>query len=274
MMPRISLDTLSDPERFRQRRAQAWARNVDYWLTGPLRHVVDVGEHIAARAEQLCRQSGRERPVVVDMGFGDAWLLRALLRRGVAFSYIGMDCTRPFVEHARAEFAHLPHARFEIVDLELPVDWTPHADVVVNSFAFFEFCDLRQGFSNASHFLSTGGTLLLSTIDKTYLMLALSQGWEDFLDKLELYQTLPGTKYAFQPIDLDTDVSATLEYPSVLYSMEDYFRAGQETGLVLRDYKEHAFTAKLVPKIYCHYEFEKKQACLPASSRGVERWTR
>lgn len=259
MVSRTVLKTLSDPESFRRRRAAAWEKNIDYWLQSSLRHVDDVGDYISKRTSCLCKRSERELPIVVDMGCGSAWLLRSLLKHGVSASYIGLDCTRQFIEHARAEFGHLPNVRFDIVDLEKPVELFPQADIVVNSFSFFELFDLSQGFANASRFLTDGGTLLMSTIDKTYLLVALSCDWKDFMDKLRIYQELPGIKYAFQPIDLGDRASTILEYPSVLYSTEDYLRAARETGLKWRDYKEQVFTAKRIPKIYCHLEFEKHQ---------------
>lgn len=257
MPRRVILETLDDPGQFRERRARAWERNIEYWLKGPLRHVVDVGDYIIARVSSLCKESPRGRPTIVDMGCGDAWLLRALQAQGLRMSYVGLDWTQQFIDHAYNEFRHSSTVCFERLDLERPVEQSFDADVVVNSFSFFEYCDLPQGFSNASRFLSLGGTLLMSTIDKTYLLLALSEDWPDFLDKLKAYQELPGIKYAFQPIDLGNAVSVTLEYPSVLYSVEDYLQAAREAGLVCVGYKEHIFTARRVPKIYYHLEFKK-----------------
>lgn len=257
MTSNVSLATLMDKESFRRRRAALWDKNVDYWLSGPLRHVVDVGEYIVDRAESLCLTSRRKMPVVVDMGCGNAWLLREFLRRQFRCFYFGLDSTKKFIETARAEFAEEADARFEIVDLELPIEREFGADLVVNSFNFLELCDLSEAFSNASRFLREGGTLQIATIDKTYLLLAISDGWGDFIEKLRLYAELPGTKYAFQPIDLGDGVSESLLYPSVLYSTDDYLTAAREHGLELQYYREHIFTAAHVPKIYCHFEFRK-----------------
>lgn len=259
MKKHINLATLSDRDGFTRERRANWERGVDYWLKGPLRHVVDVGNYIADRTAALCRVSGSDKPVVVDMGFGDGWLLRALLDRKVPLRYIGLDFMHPFVQNARVQFSSVPEATFEWADFEVPNNRKFSADVVVNSFNFFELCELAQPFRNAAQFLRPGGVLHVSTIDKTYLILALSNSWGDFIDKLRLYQSLQGTKYAFQPIDLGNAVSADLYYPSVLYSTEDFLSAATESGLVFKRYKEHAFTGAVVPKIYCHYEFEKPQ---------------
>lgn len=260
MSKRALIATLSDKEAYRTERALNWTKNVAYWLSQPLRHVVDVGNYIADRAESLCQASGRSRPVVVDMGFGSAWLLEELIRRRAAVRYVGLDCTAPFVEHARKRFGDAEDSVFHVVDFEEPCDLIFEADVVVNAFNFFELSDLACPFQNAARFLRPGGTLYVATIDKSYLILALSEGWADYHQKLKAYQDLPGTKYAFQPIDLGASVSERLYYPSVLYSTEDYFDAAISHGLTLRSYKEHSFTARTVPKIYCHYEFVKLNA--------------
>lgn len=260
MNRRALIATLLDPMAYKSERARNWTKNVDYWLSQPLRHVVDVGTYIASRTEALCLASGRARPVVVDMGFGSGWLLEELRRRQLVMRYVGLDCTVPFVDHAHRKFTDVDDAVFHVVDFEEPSNLTFEADVVVNAFNFFELCDLEMAFRNAAQFLRPGGTLQVATIDKSYLILALSDGWADYHRKLRAYQELPGTKYAFQPIDLGTSMSDRLYYPSILYSTEDYFSAGASHGLALRAYKEHALTGRAVPKIYCHYEFVKSSA--------------
>lgn len=251
------LETLEDREQFRARRDAAWSRNVDYWLRGPLRHVVDVGDYIADRTVAICLASGRSRPLVVDMGFGDAWLLTALRQRDSSIQYVGLDSTHDFVEVATRTFANDPACSFELMDLEIESQRRFNADLVVNAFNFFELCDLAQGFANAATFLRPGGTLFISTIERTYLILALSRNWAEFMNNLRLYETLPGRKCAFQPIDLGDRASESLVYPSVIYSTDDYLNEARRHGLCLTSYREAVFTAKAVPKIYCHFEFSK-----------------
>ncbi len=262
----IELHALADGRHFRKRRAVSWQRNVDYWLSSPLRHVADVGEYITDRAQAACSDSGVKQPILVDMGCGDGWLLRRLEQRHVGLTYYGLDFTREFIDHGRAEFAQLDKVIFELVDLERRCDRDFGADLVVNAFNFFELSDLDEAFANASRFLKPGGVLQVSTIDKTYLLLAVSTDMDDLRRKLRLYQTLPGIKYCFQPIDLGDQLSATLEYPSVLYSTEDYLNAARKQDLMLLRYTEHPFTASSVPKIYCHFEFQK-----PPASGSVRR---
>lgn len=247
---------LSDPREFRLRRERAWLNNTNYWMRGPLRHVQDVGSYIVERTRSLANRAAAI-PIIVDMGLGDAWLLRALLQSDQPFEYVGLDVTQSFIDLAREEFRETAGARFERVDFEEENSMRLEADVVVNAFNFFELCNLDTAMANAARLLRTGGTLLVSTIDKTYLMLALSRDWADFFENLRLYERLEGTKYDFQPVDLGSGVSSHLEYPSVLYSADDYINTGARHGLMIRGYKEHAFTAKPVPKIYIHFEFVK-----------------
>jgi 2-polyprenyl-3-methyl-5-hydroxy-6-metoxy-1,4-benzoquinol methylase len=252
-----AIKKLSDRNEFVKKRELVWQNNIDYWLKGPLRHVVDVGDYIADRTAAFCRRSDRKRPVVVDMGFGDGWLLRALLQREVSFTYIGLDRVKAFIAHAEQEFSQVPNVSFELFDVEEPHSISISADVVVNAFNFFELSELSRPFSNAAQFLRPGGTLQVATIDKTYLILALCNSLDEFKQHLQIYESTRGTKYFFQPIDLGSGASELLCYPSVLYSTEDYLSAANENGLMLKSYKEHPFTGAVIPKIYCHYEFEK-----------------
>jgi SAM-dependent methyltransferase len=251
------INSLTDPEEFRRHRRLSWEKNVDYWLSQPLRHVEDVGAYIVSRIEILCRQAIFTPPTVIDMGFGSGWLLRSLLATSLRVSYLGLDSMEVFVERATKTFHGIEGASFAVADVETEITFPFSADVVVNAFNFFELSNLQQAMRNASRHLRPGGTLFMSTIDKTYLILALGRTLEDFYDNLNRYQTLPGIKYGFQRIDLGASVSEVLEYPSVLYSSQDFVDAAMGEGLRLVKYVEHAFTAKTVPKIYCHLEFQR-----------------
>ena len=250
------IKALVDVSDFKRRRKEAWERNLRYWLAGNLRHVVDVGPYIARRVRDLCQRNPPVAPAVLDMGFGSAWLLEALLREGMRFSYLGVDSTPDFVTEARRRFSGTG-ARFIQADLEEKLTLGEQVDIAVNAFNFFELCDLQTAMQNAAKHLRPGGRLFMSTIDKTYLILALSGDWNTFHENLRLYQELPGVKFDFQRIDLGDGVSKSLEYPSVLYSTQDYIAAAQEFDLHLKRYDEHAFTGRPIPKIYCHLEFEK-----------------
>jgi SAM-dependent methyltransferase len=251
------IETLTDSMAFRCRREAAWAHNISYWLSEPLRHVADVGDYITDRVSILCRDSGASPATIVDMGCGSAWLLRYLLDRRVDISYIGLDGTPAFINHAVQAFEGTKRASFLLADVETELTFPIRADVIVNAFNFFEVCDLPMAMHNAGKLLHTGGKLFTSTIDKTFLILALSANLDEFYENLRRYQNLPGIKYGFQPIDLGGAISEVLEYPSVLYSTQDYIDTALKSGLRLVNYVEQPFTAKTVPKIYCHLEFEK-----------------
>ena len=157
MKPSIKIETLTDRTLFRHRRELAWRKSSAYWLNSPLRHVDDVGETIATRVEELCTQSSRSRPVVLDVGCGSGWLLAEIRRRAVSVVYIGIDSNRAFIDHCRSTFPKFSNIRFELVDLEEDrKSRIQLADVAVSSFVFFELCDLNRGFLNVAKGLRPG----------------------------------------------------------------------------------------------------------------------
>lgn len=248
---------LSDGEAYRKRRREAWSHNTAYWLSSPLRHVTDVGDFICNRTLALVSSSERRPAVIIDMGCGSCWLLEKLATVSSAFTYIGIDNNEEFIAVARARYAHLANASFVLADVDMRVTLPQQADIVVNAFNFFELANLEVGMKNAASWLRPGGKLFMSTIDKTYLLLALSSDWAGFHHNLATYEKTAGVKFDFQKIDLGFGPSAELEYPSVLYTTQDFLEAGVEAGLGFGSYAEQAFTARPIPKIYCHFEFVK-----------------
>lgn len=246
---------MRDRVAYRQHRDLAWSRNGSYWLSQPLRHVVDVGELICQRVSSHLSSLNKQEPVIVDMGCGSCWLLQSLSRSLPRFRYIGIDNNAEFIDAARSAYSRNTNASFCLADLDMRVDLDVKADMVVNAFNFFELADLDRGMSSAAEWLNDSGRLLMSTIDKTYLILALSSDWRDFRRNLRTYQNMRGIKYDFQRIDLGDRLSGELEYPSVLYSTQDFIESAAKSGLTLRSYSETAFTARAMPKIYCHLEF-------------------
>lgn len=251
------IESLLDRETFRRQTRKSWKQNSSYWLSCPLRHVTDVGDYIVNKVINICNGKKNKKPTIVDMGFGNAWLCQALKKQAFSCNYVGIDSNEMFIEYALKKFYGDKSCRFELADLEEPLHIGVKADLVVYAFTLFELTELRQPLINAYNLLRPDGNLLISTIDSTYLILAVSNSWSDFLENLARYEKLPGIKYDFQSIDLGDKASNTLEYPSVLYSRDDYLKEAETIGFKFRSYKEHIFTAKPIPKVYFHIELIK-----------------
>ena len=250
------IEALANAEHFRARREEAWSRATPYWLSQPLRHVVDTGQHIVSLAVALVKGIP-STPLIVDIGCGSCWLLEEMLTVLVRFNYIGVDNNPRFVEAARNRFKDLKGAKFSLCDIAGGTGITADADLVVNAFNFFEVEDLGAAMGASASIMKPGAHLLMSTIDKTYLILALSSSWEEFHHNLARYQEIKGVRYGFQKIDLGDGLSEILEYPSVLYSTQDYLEAAAGAGLQLVSYEEQPYTGRAIPKIYCHLIFRK-----------------
>src|SRR2546423_13547088 len=135
------IENLTDIASFRERRRKAWELNREYWLTSPLRHVNDVGQYIVDRIHQICRQSGQPVPVLVDMGCGNAWLLKALRERNIQVDYIGIDDNPAFLQFAKHTYGTLNNTNFVSADFDSSAEVAMKADIVINSFNFFELYD-------------------------------------------------------------------------------------------------------------------------------------
>lgn len=250
------LASLLDPIAFRERRAREWARAREYWLSAPLRHVTDIGSTIVDRVIELLNSAQHPRDVV-DAACGSGWLLHGLRDRGCDARYFGLDMDVEFLRRVREIAGARGNAEVFHADLEtqLCVPVSPAA-VVVSAFTLFELADLSQAAHNLAGLVRQDGTVLVVTIDKTYLMLAAAAGdWARFIEILKEYTLLPGVKYFFQQIDLGHGASRYLSYASVLYSTEDFVTAFRGAGLELTGYREIPATDRPIPKIYQCLEF-------------------
>lgn len=247
------IEPMQDRAAFKERARKSWSENTRYWLEGPLRHVVDVGERIVERLDHVLPEDGN----VLDMGFGDGWLLRALRQRGFVGRYVGVDLNPSFVDSAKRRFSTDQAAEFFVGDFEgaLPEEFASSFDVVTNCFNFFELADLSTGFRYVRSALVRDGKLVMTTIEPVYLIAAISHSLTEFLSLLRQNREGPHPNYFFQPIDLGDRASEDLEYPSVLHSVADYFRAGREHELHLAELLQWDYTHRPIPKIYLHLEF-------------------
>ena len=247
-----------DKSKFKRENQESWDRNTDYWLNNPLRQVEDTETFFKEKLKEIVKTG----MTVTDMGCGSGWLLEFLLELNITFKYIGLDFNRNFIEQLESKYCHLSNASFEIVDFEegIPDKLLNSADILFNCFNFFEILNLDSAFRNGIRMLKPKGSLVIFTIDYTYLILAVSQNMEEFKFNLKIYEEMKSkgeAPYFFQNIDLDDAVSDKLKYASILYSLDDYFKQAKTHGMNFVDYGEVIKTSKLLPKTYQYIVFQK-----------------
>ncbi|MEO5511772.1 MAG: methyltransferase domain-containing protein [Longimicrobiales bacterium] len=248
------LQPLTDIPAFKSRRAAEWVKAEAYWLSAPLRHVVDIGDIVIDRIEQLLEENRGDS--VIDAACGSGWVLEGLTKRSSSVSYTGVDINPDFLAHVQA----LPHDMpVTLVKADLEQRWdTPPAKaaVVVSALTQIELADIDRVMANLASMTDANGTLLIATIDKTYLLLAAADGDEAALKRiLYEYEHIPGVKFFFQPIDLGDGASDKFAYASVLYTTEDFINAAAGAGMRLSNYREIPATDRPIPKIYQIFEF-------------------
>jgi 2-polyprenyl-3-methyl-5-hydroxy-6-metoxy-1,4-benzoquinol methylase len=252
------LQQLIDIPAFKSRRAAEWVKAEAYWLSAPLRHVVDIGDIVLDRITQLLTQNGGGS--VIDAACGSGWVLEGLTKRGSTASYTGVDINTDFLAHVQA----LPHdSPVTLIDADLEQRWDSapaRASVVVSALTQIELADIDNVMANLASMTDDNGTLLIATIDKTYLMLAAADGDPAALKGILCeYEHIPGVKYFFQPIDLGDGASDKFAYASVLYTTEDFINAAAAAGMTLSSYREIPATDRPIPKIYQLFEFRHRR---------------
>lgn len=242
---------------FRKENQKKWEVNSTYWLNNSLRQVEDTQVFFKKKLLGLVEPN----MTIIDMGCGSAWLLEFLLKLEIDFNYIGLDFNPMFIEHLEKKYQSKSNVEFIEIDFEerIPSNLLKRADIVFNLFTFFENSDLDSAFSNAQSMLKENGDLVIFTIDCIFLILAVSKDMQEFKEKLIMYEEMKSigeVPYFFQKIDLGDSESENLEYASVLYSFDDYYKQASKFKMSLSDYGEVIRTSKYLPKTYQYMVFK------------------
>lgn len=249
---------LDDKLHFKNENHNGWLINTDYWLHSPLRQVEDTKDFFRKKLKELIF----EGCIIYDLGCGSGWLLDFILELNININYVGFDFNEKFIENLQNKYKGKKNLEFVLTDLEKPLTekYLSKADFAFNNFCFIEIADLPSAFENSYKTLNNNGSLIIATIDVTYLVVAVSNTYEDFKKNLIKYDEVKAqgkVPYFFQPIDLGNGASNQLKYASVLYSLADYFKLAKARGMILKDYDEVNCLTRFIPKIYQYMQFSK-----------------
>ena len=243
---------------FKNENHDSWLINTDYWLHSTLRQVEDTKLFFKKKLNELLF----EGCTVYDLGCGNGWLLDFLLETKINVNYVGIDFNEKFIEYLKDKYSSHKNCEFILADLEKPLEskLLGKADFSFNNFNFFEIADLSPAFETAYSTLNEKGSLIIATIDVTFLIVAISETYDDFKRNLVKYEETKAqgkVPFFFQPIDLGNASSTQLKYASVLYSFADYFKLAKSKNMTLKDYDEVICASRFIPKIYQYMEFTK-----------------
>jgi len=249
---------LTDKSAFKAANLQNWRFNTSFWLEGRMRHLEDMGNVVRDRVIELAGTAHDAH--VVDMGCGDAWLLRRLRERSTSIVYNGLDFNELFVAANTDRYRSDRRATFSVIDFEDPITeaLVGRADIVANCFNFFELPNLQDGFTFAATALRPDGVLLVATIDPIMQMLSITSTREELDELLRAYEQDREALAYDKEIDVGGEHSGRV-YKGMMYSAADLVQEAANAGLTLVDYKEVVRTARRPPQIYQLIEFRKRR---------------
>jgi SAM-dependent methyltransferase len=245
-------------EEFKSENLQNWKMNTHFWLQGRMRHLSDVHDMTGDILGVLLSRELSHRPVVLDIGCGEGWLLRLIKEKQYAADYIGLDFNQEFIDTLKVRYSGDENVRFVLHDIEkaIPAALAGTVDIVTNCFNFFEVPDVNKAFHNAAVALRPGGILLVLTIDPIIQLISISKSLEELTEALRQYERCPTDLAYDKEIDIGDGGSGRI-YKGILYSAATYVQIGKRAGLKLTDFQELVRTAKRNPQIYQYLLFQK-----------------
>jgi SAM-dependent methyltransferase len=248
---------LNNKKEFKRKNLENWFAISDLWQAGEMRHIYDLSDHTA---KQLKKIIGKQKSKsIVDIGCGEGWILRLLLKNKLDVKYTGIDFNPLFIENLKKTYEGIKHFKFLNYDIENkpPKSLINSAHLVVNFFNFFEIPKINIAFKNAYSILKKDGILMIVTIDPVMQILAVSKDYNDFRKNLILYQNFKSRLGYDKKIDLGSKETKRI-YRGILYSISDYIRLGKELRMTILNYEEIIRVANKVPQIYQQLFLQKK----------------
>ena len=244
------LYSVSNPEAFKELNLVTWRANTAFWLEGRMRHIHDLSEHatdvLSGEVDRLGVRSG----TLIDVGCGEAWLLRILRSQSSEWRYIGLDFNDLLIAELKVRHAQDHKVQFLTHDIEHPVqaDLRDAADVVVCSFSLFEVPRLEAAMSTIASLVRAGGGVVIFSIEPLAQLIAISANWEDLRSNLSQYEALG--PHAGYDKDIDVGCASGHVYRGILYSLSDYIDAAAAHGLRVRRSFRIIRTITGVPQVY------------------------
>jgi SAM-dependent methyltransferase len=225
-----------------------------------MRHLKDVyeftGKQLASIFDKLHSDT---KPIILDFGCGEGWILRIIREMQLGLRYVGLDFNAKFIDFLGNKHKGDSEAFFHCVDFEEPPPQHLIAvgDVGINFFNFFEIPNIEEAFKNVANMLKKRSYLLIVNIDPVMQILAVSNSEKEFITNLGLYERY-GKQMGYDK-DIDVgDLRSERIYKALLYSTATYVSIAQQNGFNLYDYKEVVKTANSVPQIYQYIFFRRE----------------
>jgi SAM-dependent methyltransferase len=249
----MSLDNIKSLESFKNFKdlnKNQWINNSSFWLSGRMGHIQDVSPTALRLIKEIISSEKLTNPHIYDIGCGEGWLLRKLLKENMRFKYTGTDFNPIFISELNKEFAKNRAAKFLLNDIEEnPPSQLAVADIIVNAFNFFELPNLEAGFLNTKLTLKKNGYLVIITIDPVMQLLAVSESYKEFIQCLNLYSKYSSKIGYVKKIVADNLVTDKY-YMGILYSIFDYLELAKKNGFTLYDSFEINCPNPPIPQIF------------------------
>jgi SAM-dependent methyltransferase len=242
---------IDDADAFKRANLATWKANTEFWLQGRMRHLCDLDgfmQQVLAR-ELLSRRP--EAGTVMDVGCGEAWVLRTLRKLTKTCGYVGLDFNEEIIVALKTRHLGDANASFVVHDIEglPPTALAGRADLLVCCFSLFEVPRLDQAIRCLGMLLARDGRLVVLSIEPLAQLIAISQDWGDLRANLAQYEKL-GSHAAY---DKDIDIGAAGSgrmYRGILYAVADYVAAAAAAGLAIQSIDRVVCTSGRVPQVY------------------------
>lgn len=224
---------ITDTEEFSSLCLNAWHQNASFWDKTRIVNS-EIKKYIFEYLDTNKNCS------VLDIGCGNGWLYKDLVKQHNPVLYTGVDYNEHFINSLKKKYPKNDFFCFDFTQ-NIPKNLLGKFNVAISCLSLIEMADISIAFHNFRSILSSKGILILVTLNPYFEIIRLSDDYFDLTKDLGVFRSDNFPKYYKKEILIDGKKTGRFYY-GVLHTTDQLMKAILKNGFSISNFKEINFT--------------------------------